>query len=113
MINAEKTFTKNCNLRSPGYVRAIKWVSEVWQDLDPNLIAESFDLCGITQSNLRYCHRQLIGYLDDGLRDMVVEDDGTADLNGFGEDNGNMVEENEEADELDSSSDDEQNGDDC
>ena len=40
-------------MKSPGY-----WISEIWADLDANLIARSFDQCGIT-SNLADYQSQL------------------------------------------------------
>ncbi|CAF0843188.1 unnamed protein product [Brachionus calyciflorus] len=36
------------NVKSPGYVKSITWLSEIWRDFDSNLLKESFDHCGIT-----------------------------------------------------------------
>ena len=46
-------------MKSPGYAQAITWISEIWADLDSNLIARSFDQCGITSNNLADHHSQL------------------------------------------------------
>ena len=46
-------------MKSPGYAQAITWISEIWADLDANLIARSFDQCGITSNNLADHHSQL------------------------------------------------------
>jgi hypothetical protein len=35
------------------------WISEIWADLDANLIAHSFEQCGIISSNLADHHSQL------------------------------------------------------
>jgi hypothetical protein len=50
-INDEKTFTKANNMRSPGYANVIKWISDVWDEMDENIIRKSFDQCGITSDN--------------------------------------------------------------
>jgi hypothetical protein len=47
-VNEPKTFTQYGNMRSPGYVALITWLSEIWQNFDDQLICESFDTCGIT-----------------------------------------------------------------
>ena len=51
MINDPKAFTKNNNMKSPGYVRVMKWVIECWRELEKDLIIKSFEGCGITCSN--------------------------------------------------------------
>ena len=38
-----RTYTKAGNIRSPSYKMIITWLSEIWQDLDPELIFNSFD----------------------------------------------------------------------
>ncbi len=47
-VNEPKTFTQYGNMRSPGYMAVITWLSEIWQNFDVQLICESFDTCGIT-----------------------------------------------------------------
>ena len=51
MINDPKAFTKNNNMKSPGYGRVMKWVIECWRELEKDLIIKSFEGCGITCSN--------------------------------------------------------------
>ncbi len=51
MLNDAKGFTKNGNMKSPGFVRAMQWIIECWNELDRELIINSFDGCGITCSN--------------------------------------------------------------
>lgn len=46
-INDNKTFTKNGNLVSPGYYKAISWLSKIWEELPPSKIAESFKNFGV------------------------------------------------------------------
>ena len=85
MQNGDKSFTSNGNLRSPGYINAIKWISEIWDEIDTNLLAKSFDVCGITQNNSQFFHKQLYWYLEKGLKDMVVDEDGSEEIRGFGD----------------------------
>ena len=37
-------------MRSPGYANLVNWISEIWESMDTNLIAKSFDVCGITSN---------------------------------------------------------------
>ena len=40
-------------MKSPGYAKVIKWLSDIWRDFDSSLIARSFDYCGVvSQSDL-------------------------------------------------------------
>ena len=39
----DKTFTKHNNMRSPGYVKSIQLLSEIWSDFDPACIRDSFE----------------------------------------------------------------------
>jgi hypothetical protein len=38
-------------MRSLGYANVIKWLSDVWDEMDENKIRKSFDHCGITSDN--------------------------------------------------------------
>ena len=38
-------------MRSAGYVKVIKWISDIWSDFPSDLIVRSFDSCGITSRN--------------------------------------------------------------
>ena len=46
-------------MRLPGYAMVLQQVSEIWDELDSNLIARSFDNCGITSSKLNDSYNQL------------------------------------------------------
>ena len=47
-LTSPKAFTKNNNLKSPGYKEVIKWVSQIWYEFDPETIVKSFESTGIT-----------------------------------------------------------------
>jgi hypothetical protein len=34
-------------MRSPGYVKTLQWMSEIWYNMDPELIRSSFGECGV------------------------------------------------------------------
>ena len=42
-----KTFTKNDNARSPGYIKFMLWLNEIWRNFDTQLVKKSFELCSI------------------------------------------------------------------
>ncbi|CAF1093596.1 unnamed protein product [Brachionus calyciflorus] len=48
-IYEDKTYTAQQNMRSPGYVSAINWLNQIWNDFDDFSIKESFELCGISR----------------------------------------------------------------
>jgi hypothetical protein len=39
------TFTRNDNARSPGYVKAVEWLSQIWEEFPSHI--NSFENCGI------------------------------------------------------------------
>ena len=43
LLNEPKSFTRAVNLKSPGYAKAIMWISEIWAAFDRNILARSFD----------------------------------------------------------------------
>ncbi|CAF1148323.1 unnamed protein product, partial [Brachionus calyciflorus] len=49
--NREKNYTMHGNSKSPGYVLAISWLSEIWENFEEHLIQNSFDYCVITAQN--------------------------------------------------------------
>ena len=59
MINEPKSFTAAGNLQSPGYAKAITWISEIWDSFDRQILANSFDQCGITSTSIDDFHTQL------------------------------------------------------
>jgi len=56
LMHEPKSLTAYGNWRSQGYALAINWISEIWDEFDSDIIRQSFDACGITQSNYRLCH---------------------------------------------------------
>jgi hypothetical protein len=75
-INADKSYTRNDNARSPGYVQCIQWLSKMWIEFEESHIIKSFECCGILHqfnlhSNLRTMLHNNIVYSDyiDELQD--------------------------------------------
>ena len=58
-LNEPKSFTRDGNLNSTGYAKAIPWISEVWAAFDRAILARSFDQCDITSHHLEDVHLQL------------------------------------------------------
>ena len=58
-LNEPKSFTRDGNLNSTGYAKAIPWISEVWAAFDRAILARSFDQCDITSHHLEDMHLQL------------------------------------------------------
>jgi hypothetical protein len=83
LINEPRSLTAQGNWRSPGYATAINWISQIWDELDTQMIANSFKLCGITQSSYQSCHSQLKAFLDMGTIETVEEEDGADEIEGF------------------------------
>lgn len=84
MVNTPKSHTKFGNVKSPGYALAINWIAQIWQNMDSNLLASSFDQSGLTTNNKDHYHRQLKHFIETNeLIDDVADDDGTSDLRGF------------------------------
>ncbi len=106
MLKDPKSFTKNGNMKSPGYVRVMKWVIECWNELDRDLIRESFDGTGITCSNEENFNSILRYVLKNGHMPgcIVQNSNGGDDLAGFNQEPDNDTEE-EESSSDDSSSD--------
>ena len=85
LLNDRKAFTKRGFLKSPGYIRAMKWCIEAWNELDREIIIRSFEKTGITCSNeenfnsvLRFVMRE------SNLPGSIVEEEHESDeLNGF------------------------------
>ena len=53
-------------MRSPSSQPVIEWLSEIWANLDPRLIRESFDSCGIT-SSYHDMHSDILRKVLDGI----------------------------------------------
>jgi len=73
-VNEPKSFTNFGNLRSPGYASVIEWVSDIWQNIDNNLLIKSFDYCGITSQNELHHVLHKIHYADQRLGEIVETD---------------------------------------
>ncbi|CAF1117869.1 unnamed protein product [Brachionus calyciflorus] len=72
-INEEHSYTAKGNMRSPGYACVINWVSEIWKDMDPNLLRDSFEHCGLVDnSNLHSVLNKLIH--EDIILNEILED---------------------------------------
>ena len=127
MQNAPHKYTNSSNLRSPGKIllnrknsnglcQVIEWISEIWREYDRNIIIDSFACCGITNDDPTQYHPHLRHFVREGeiLNNYIAEDDGTGDLNGFGEFEGQDEETAyvNDTDESDSESDDDDDGDD-
>ncbi|CAF1007838.1 unnamed protein product [Brachionus calyciflorus] len=83
-LNDSKSFTKIGNLRSPGYAKAIGWLSEIWNELDSSIIKTSFEVCVITSNNDEDFHSTLKTFLQSGPIDEYLEtNDGENDIDGF------------------------------
>ena len=94
LIHAPKAYTASGNRKSPGYAQVITWISEVWQELDPSLIASSFDKCGITSRNLADYSSQLRHFVRTNMFvvDVVPIDDQISDqITNFKEMNGTRL----------------------
>ena len=85
MLNDPKAFTRHGNMRSPGYVRVMKWIIECWNELDRDLIRNSFDGTGITCSNKENFNSVLRFVLVNGhMPGRILQDKcGDDDLVGF------------------------------
>jgi len=71
LINALKAYTASDDRKSPGNAQVNTWVSEVWQELGPLLIARTFNKCGITSRNLAGYSSQLRHFV---RKNMFVDD---------------------------------------
>jgi hypothetical protein len=61
-MSEEHVFTNHGNLRSPGYVTCINWISQICNEFPVELLINSFEQCGITSSYK--CHSALQTVLD-------------------------------------------------
>ena len=65
---------------------AFNWISEIWSNLDPDIIKNSFKQCGIVSLNQNNLHSQLRHYLKTNeLVDNVEINDGSDEIDGFEE----------------------------
>ena len=72
MIYGEHSFTVNGNMRSPGYARAIQWISECWESIRTSIIIRSFEVCGISTNDYGRLHHHLQGYISYRFEDLIL-----------------------------------------
>ena len=48
MANGEHTFTAARNMRAPPWREIVQWILEAWNDLDKDIIVNSFKSCALT-----------------------------------------------------------------
>ena len=80
-------------MRSPGYAMVLQWISEIWDELDSNLIARSFDNCGIISSKLSDFNNQLRHFVRTTEFADKVQPDDSAQSDDLFEENGDDWEE--------------------
>ena len=80
--------TANNNMKSPGYIIIIKWLSIIWNDFAESTIKVSFMKCGITsQTNLHSALNQLLELQStENFSEYVVELKPCNEINGFNPD---------------------------
>ena len=97
---ANKNLTANGNLKSPDYVKAVKWLRQIWSEFDQNVIRNSFRQCRITnQDNFHSALRELIddkvkknNEHSDYVRDIIESDE----MDGFDPDACDIFDKEEE-----------------
>jgi hypothetical protein len=84
-LNDRKAFTRNGNLKSPGYVKAMKWFMEAWNELDKDVIISSFEKTGITYSNPDNYNSVLKYVLENSTMpgSILEEEEDCDEINGF------------------------------
>ena len=72
-------------MRSPGYAKVVKWISEAWAELDADMIASSFQRYSITLRNFDEYSNQLRHFMrtTELVDDVVPHDEPLADENVF------------------------------
>ena len=82
-IEAEHTYTKQGNMKSPGYANCISWCARLWSEFNSNMLVESFDYCGITSRN--HLHSTLENMLKENeiLHDYIDDQHPSDEIDGF------------------------------
>lgn len=90
-MNEDMTYTVHDNMRSPGYVRVISWLSDIWARFPEHKLINSFEFCGITSLSYHTVLKEMLNnnsnineYLDicyehdfnDGFNDENLFDQG-------------------------------------
>ncbi len=86
VLRAPKSYTAAGNMRSPGYVQAVFWISEEWAELDFSLIASSYQFCGTRNladfsSQLRHFVRTTELFDEVQLADVVIDENQFSEYN--------------------------------
>ena len=82
-LSEAHSFTRFGNMRSPGYVLCIQWLSEIWEQFPEYLIINSFEHCGVTSSGA--CHSALQAILNEkaSIESYIDNYHETDDYDGF------------------------------
>ena len=51
-LEEDKTYSDKGNMKSPGWVKVINWISKIWYDYDYDQIRKSFPKCGLVDNRL-------------------------------------------------------------
>lgn len=74
MDTGEKTYTRGGNVRAPSKLQCLEWVKKAWEDIDVDVIKNSFKYCGISvkldgsEDNVIHCIK------DNGVAPQARED---------------------------------------
>ena len=58
-INEPKAFPKYENLTGPGYIKICQWITNIWNDINPDLLKNNFKCCGVLSNKSDDYHSQL------------------------------------------------------
>ena len=97
-LESDKLYTKNGNIKSPGYGKCIQWISEIWAELNADIIMNSFSQCGIVGQDENRFHSVLKKIMENEIIHNTVQDEIDNDL--FFDENPDMSEEEDENIEL-------------
>jgi hypothetical protein len=77
------TFTRNDNARSPGYIKAIEWLSNIWEEFSSHHIINSFESCGIMNQYAPHKALQQVITTKTSLNDYVDDANPSDEIDGF------------------------------
>jgi hypothetical protein len=67
-------------MRSPGYASLINRISEIWQNVDEQMIARRFDLCGITSNTALSEILKKVLESNEPVTDYVIDEPGNDEV---------------------------------
>ncbi|RNA33693.1 pogo transposable element with KRAB domain-like [Brachionus plicatilis] len=82
-LEDERSFTRFGNTKSPGYVKTISWLSEIWKDFSSTLIIKSFSQCGIIDQFNLHSTLSYIMKTNTIIADYIDELDEGDEIDGF------------------------------